>query len=135
MNIPSTTIFSLLLAGAALSACSNNADDNCITYDVTAEAPVAEPAAAKVRPAKSKSRLADGNADKGSEPYRLGREHGKRLHQQCRDEEAVRDEVLDINARITNIQCRIGAGAANDYMHGMKDYLSEVGDTLATTLF
>lgn len=136
MNIPSTTIISLLIAGAALTACSNNADDNCITYDVTAEAPAAtEPAAAKARPAKSKSRLAYGNADKDSEPYRLGREHGKRLHQQCRDEEAVRDEVLDINARITNIQCRIGAGAANDYMHGMMDYLSEVGDTLATTLF
>lgn len=126
--------FLTMALAITFSACSNSKDD-AVTYDITAdvtEKPQPKPAAT---PAKRASRLTESDADKGSEPYKLGREHAKKLHSECTTTDAVRDELLDINARITNIQCRISQDAANDYMHGLKDYLTEVGDTLATTLF
>lgn len=73
--------------------------------------------------------------DKGSEPYKLGREHAARFSRECRTESDIRDGLLDINARIYNIRCRIGQDAADDYAQGFKAYLTEQGDTLANLPF
>ena len=66
--------------------------------------------------------------------YILGREHAVRLHSDISDTE-LRDELLDINARITNIRNRIGNEAAENYIAGLRDYLKENSDTLYMALF
>ncbi|MCM1349172.1 MAG: hypothetical protein NC338_07135 [Firmicutes bacterium] len=126
---------STLFIPIALTACQTNSNDDSVTYDITAEMPEANITEAKQSPTTTSSRLTGTDADKDSEPYRMGRKHAKHLHEQCRTTEEVRDELLDINARTTNIQFHIGAEAANSYLQGIKDYLTEVSDTLATTLF
>lgn len=120
--------------------------DNSITYDVTAEyvdtariignskqeAPQSN-VLDKSEPEEVKTEAVAANLNE--EPYRLGREHAARLHEQCKSQGEVRDELLDINARITLIRSRIGDEAAVSYKQGLKDYLTEVADTLASLPF
>lgn len=129
------SLISLLLPALACSCTQTQSD--AVTYEVTADIPASKTEPAQQKPSKpqSVSRLTTDKADKQSEPYKLGRKHAQTLHEQCHTTNEIRDELLDINARITNISSRIGPDAANDYLHGMRDYLTETGDTLATVLF
>lgn len=67
--------------------------------------------------------------------YALGREHGAGVVAVSKDESALQDRLLDIQARITNINDRLGAQAAADYERGFVDYIVETDDSLARTLF
>lgn len=118
-----------------LWSCTKSNDDS-ITYDVTADQTTAAPAPEKKQPKTTyvKTRLDGRNPDTGSEPYRVGRRHAEKLHR-CTTREEVCDELLDINARLSNIQNRISKEAGNDYLCGIRDYLKEQNDTLATTVF
>lgn len=122
------------------SSCSSKTD-NSVTYDVSAQ--YADTSDTDKTPAKTTPRTApkktsalitSENADPSSEPYRLGREQAMKIHQ-CRSTNEQRDMLLDINARLTNIRSRIGEEAANDFLHGFRDHLTELGDTLSVSLF
>lgn len=127
--------FPLLAAPLLLLSCSGNTDDS-ITYDVTAEqtAPASTLPTQHPQTTSVKTRLTGDNPDTDSEPYRMGRRHAEKLHR-CSSREEICDELLDINARLSNIQNRISQKAGNDYLCGIRDYLKEQNDTLAATLF
>lgn len=129
-----TPIFAATLLLFSCS-CSHSEDDS-VTYDVTAEQTVTHTAPQKQsrKTSSVKTRLNGKEPDTNSEPYRMGRRHAEKLHR-CATREEVCDELLDINARLSNIQNRISADAGNDYLCGIRDYLKEQNDTLATTLF
>lgn len=141
MNIKSLSL-ALLFVPALAPSCSGGDGGNSATYDVTADVsvPVNEPVESKKAPEGAQAcdnacqSFSSKDVDVSSEPYRLGREHATRLHVQCKTESEVRDELLDVNARIYAIRCRIGEDAANDYVQGFKAYLKEVGDTLASVM-
>lgn len=134
MNSKSLSL-AFLLSVSVLAACSGGGNDNSATYDVTADVsvPVGKTADNKksVESAPQQALYSNKDADTSSEPYKLGRDHAAKLHSRCTTESEVRDELLDVNARIYSIRCHIGEDAANDYVQGFKSYLAEVGDTLA----
>lgn len=122
------------------SSCSSKTD-NSVTYDVSAQyadTSDSDKSPAKTTPhttpKKTSALITSENADPSSEPYRLGREQAMKIHQ-CRSTNEQRDMLLDINARLTNIRSRIGEEAANDFLHGFRDHLTELGDTLSVSLF
>lgn len=115
---------------SVLSSCSGRSDDS-VTYDVTSSGSTGDMAAA---PAMNRAKSAPKDVDKSSQSYKLGRDHATRLHG-MRSDSDIRAELLDINARAYTLRTRVSDAAADDYLGGMRDYLTEVGDTLGTTLF
>lgn len=67
--------------------------------------------------------------------YSLGKEHAERILKLSDDESALQDGLLDVRARVTNINDRIGPQAAADYERGFVDYITEHDDSLASVLF
>ena len=67
--------------------------------------------------------------------YSLGKEHAERIVKLRNDEPALQDGLLDVRARITNINDRLGPQAATDYERGFVDYITEHDDSLAQVLF
>lgn len=67
--------------------------------------------------------------------YALGREHGAAVIAISDNESVLQDRLLDVQARITNINSRLGAQAAADYERGFVDYIVETDDSLARILF
>lgn len=67
--------------------------------------------------------------------YSLGKEHAERIIKLRDDEPALQDGLLDVRARITNINDRLGPQAATDYERGFVDYITEHDDSLARVLF
>ncbi len=51
------------------------------------------------------------------------------------DEAALQDALLDVRARITNINDRLGPQASADYERGFVDCITEEEDSLAKVLF
>ncbi len=149
MNISPSAIISAAIIPLAAAACSSGSGDT-VTYDVTADVTV-PPSSKSPAPGTAGQRdsgtipshaapvrtalpdITDAATD--GAPYRLGHSHGLRLHSQCRTEGEIRDELLDINARVTNITARVSPEAAASYLRGLHDALAETGDTLASTLF
>lgn len=72
---------------------------------------------------------------KDKKAYRLGQEHAERLLQYADNEDALQDGLLDIRARISNIDSKLGAQSATDYERGFTDYISANNDSLARILF
>ncbi len=129
-----------IAASIAIASCSSKTDDS-VTYDVSAQYADSSdtdksPARSTPRttPKKSSALITSESADPSSEPYRLGQDQALKIHQ-CRSTTEQQDMLLDINARLTNIRGRIGEEAANDFLHGFRDRLTELGDTLAVSLF
>ena len=146
MNRPAAFIASLLSGIVlTLASCSSQDNSDAITYDVTADyaSEATTPSSSNLSPAPSRhsapsSRAAHQLSDdysSDSEPYRLGRTHARQLLSNCHTSDQIRDELLDINARVTNIKYRVGESAANDYLHGLHDELAASSDSLANTLF
>lgn len=73
--------------------------------------------------------------DKTSEAYRLGTSHADELLSTCHDNSSRHDKILDVRARASLIESRLGSQAAGDYSAGFRDRLVEKGDTLGTVLF
>lgn len=67
--------------------------------------------------------------------YSLGREHGAKVVELKEDEAALQDMLLDVRARMTNINDRLGTQASIDYERGFVDYVTENCDSLAKVLF
>lgn len=142
MSFNQLYITAIIAASVALSSCSGNKTDDAATYDVTADVSIdpdatpATPAGAPAsRPSQPSPNTPTGDADPDSKPYQLGRRHAADMLQQCRTQDEIRDRLLDINARTTNIRRRIGAEAADNYLQGFRSYLTERGDTLANAIF
>lgn len=72
---------------------------------------------------------------KDHKAYSLGQEHGVMAVSLKDDEPAMQDFLLDVRARITNINTNIGAQAAADYERGFIDGVSQADDSLARVLF
>lgn len=72
---------------------------------------------------------------KDKKAYALGEEHARQLILIADDEAAVQDKLLDIRARISNIQSHLGSQSANDYEAGFTDYLHLNSDSLARIIF
>ncbi|MDE6370506.1 MAG: hypothetical protein K2K92_03340 [Duncaniella sp.] len=67
--------------------------------------------------------------------YSLGEEHAQRIIGIRDNESAVQDALLDVRARMTNIDAHLGAQAAADYERGFTDYIKQHDDSLAHVLF
>ena len=67
--------------------------------------------------------------------YSLGEEHAQRIIDVRDNEPAVQDALLDVRARMTNIDAHLGAQAAADYERGFTDYIKQHDDSLASMLF
>lgn len=67
--------------------------------------------------------------------YALGQEHGRKAIDLRSDEPALQDVLLDVRARMTNINDRLGAQASADYERGFVDYIKANDDSLARVLF
>lgn len=72
---------------------------------------------------------------KDRKAYSLGREHARRIMALRDDEASLQDGLLDVRARITNINDRLGAHASADYERGFVDCITEEDDSLAKVLF
>jgi len=79
--------------------------------------------------------IPDSIAPEDSSAYNIGRNNARILLEKCTTETDIRRELLDMRARETNIRSRVGPKAADAYILGIKSYLIESGDTLASTLF
>ncbi len=119
------------------TSCGNSEKKDAVTYDVTTDITQVptKTAEGKDLAANPIQKQKAHEPVKNSEPYILGREHATKLHTQLTTTEEIQNELLDINARAYNIRNRIGQQAADDYLAGIRDYLQECSDTLATTLF
>lgn len=67
--------------------------------------------------------------------YRMGRNDATLLLQQCRTTNDVRDRLLEIRARETDLRLRHGDPSAQAFIQGFTAAIKESGDTLAHTLF
>lgn len=134
--IVKTSLSFFIFASVFLTSCSGQGKDDAVTYDVTADVTKTAPVTTTSKNGHRKTALIDDTKiDTDSEPYKLGREHAVKLSSSCTSTEEIRDELLDINARANNIRNRINKQAANNYLAGIRDYLTENSDTLANTLF
>lgn len=67
--------------------------------------------------------------------YSLGREHAEMTVASAGDESLLQDRLLEVRARITNINDRLGPQAATDYERGFTDFIRENCDSLAKIIF
>ncbi|MCM1354906.1 MAG: hypothetical protein NC212_00700 [Staphylococcus sp.] len=72
---------------------------------------------------------------KDHKAYSLGEEHAQQLLMNADDEDKVQDNLLEIQARISNIRSKLGAQSAADYERGFTDYLKANNDSLAKIIF
>ncbi len=70
-----------------------------------------------------------------SSAFLLGRDNARAMLIECHTTNEIRDRLLELRARQTSIESRISASASQAYIHGIRSYLTESGDTLAQTLF
>lgn len=67
--------------------------------------------------------------------YELGQEHARVTIAVRFDESALQDRLLDVKARISNIDSKMGPQSAHDYETGFRDYINENCDSLARIIF
>lgn len=78
-------------------------------------------------------RVSDRVRDKKA--YALGGEHARTLLETVDDEDRTQDGLLEIRARISNIESKIGRQSAVDYERGFTDYVKANCDSLARIIF
>lgn len=67
--------------------------------------------------------------------YGLGAEHGRLLLENVGSEDRVQDGLLEVRARISNIESKFGRQSSVDYERGFTDYIKENCDSLAQIIF
>jgi hypothetical protein len=67
--------------------------------------------------------------------YNLGAEHAEKVIGIANDEAALQDALLDVRARITNIETKLGRQSATDYERGFTEYIRTEKDSLAKIIF
>ncbi len=67
--------------------------------------------------------------------YSLGEQHAAQLISVAHDEAAVQDRLLDVRARISNIESKIGPQSAHDYESGFVDAIRRDCDSLSRIIF
>ena len=67
--------------------------------------------------------------------YALGEEHAANLLKSADDEDSVQEGLLDIRARISNIEPNLGRQSAADYERGFTDYVRKNCDSHARIIF
>lgn len=80
-----------------------------------------------------KEKVSDKVMDKKA--YALGGEHARTLLETVDDEDRTQDGLLEIRARISNIESKIGRQSAVDYERGFTDYVKANCDSLARIIF
>lgn len=73
---------------------------------------------------------ADGGTVTDSEVYMMGQEAARAMLLQCSTIEEVEQQLLDVRARLHNINSRVGSRAAADYKKGFETYIKQNNDTL-----
>ncbi len=81
------------------------------------------------RPQKVSARVIDKKA------YTLGQEHARALLETVDSEDRTQDGLLEIRARISNIESKLGRQSATDYERGFTDYVKANCDSLARIIF
>lgn len=69
------------------------------------------------------------------EAYALGEKHAMELLRSADDEDSVQEGLLDIRARMSNIESNLGRQSAVDYERGFTDYVRKNCDSLARIIF
>lgn len=69
------------------------------------------------------------------EAYALGEKHAMNLLKSAHDEDSVQEGLLDIRARMSNIESNLGCQSAVDYERGFTDYVRKNCDSLARIIF
>ncbi len=64
------------------------------------------------------------------EIYDLGAADARKMLEQCTTQAQVETELLDVRARIHNIESRVDSQAATDYTRGFEDYLRAHSDSV-----
>lgn len=72
---------------------------------------------------------------KDRKAYSLGEEHARVLLENADNEDYVQDGLLDIRARMSNIESNLGRQSAVDYERGFTDYVRKNCDSLARIIF
>lgn len=72
---------------------------------------------------------------KDRKAYSLGEEHARLLLENVADEDLVQDGLLDVRARMSNIESNLGKQSAVDYERGFTDYIKKNCDSLARIIF
>lgn len=72
---------------------------------------------------------------KDREAYELGAQHASRLLENAENEDMVQDALLDVRARQTNIESKLGRQSASDYERGFSDFIRQHCDSLARIIF
>lgn len=67
--------------------------------------------------------------------YNLGTEHAKEVIKIAHNESELQDALLDVRARISNINSKLGAQSATDYERGFTEYIRTEKDSLARIIF
>lgn len=68
---------------------------------------------------------------KDKKAYELGASHARVLLENADDEDAVQDALLDVRARRSNIEAKLGSRSAADYELGFIDCIRQNNDSLA----
>lgn len=72
---------------------------------------------------------------KDRKAYNLGEQHAQSLLENAGDEGYVQDGLLDVRARMSNIESNLGRQSAVDYERGFTDYIKKNCDSLARIIF
>ncbi|MCM1163996.1 MAG: hypothetical protein NC339_07100 [Muribaculaceae bacterium] len=81
----------------------------------------------------SEGKLFSRSRDK--EAYALGQAHARDVIAVADDEEQLQEKLLEVRARISNIDSKLGRGSADDYEAGFTDGIKAGSDSLAKILF
>lgn len=68
---------------------------------------------------------------KDREAYKLGAKHASQLLEHADDEDMVQDDLLEVQARRSNIESKLGSQSASDYQRGFIDHIRQNCDSLA----
>lgn len=84
-------------------------------------------------PSPKQEKVSDKVQDKKA--YALGQEHARGLLETVDSEDRTQDGLLEIRARISNIESKLGRQSAVDYERGFTDYVRANCDSLARIIF
>lgn len=117
MILSQIRILSILLSVTLLFLCSGC---SCSSEEGEDSVPKKEKVSSKVKDWKA---------------YNLGADHAKEIIAIAHDESELQDALLEVRARITNIETKLGAQSATDYERGFTEYIRTEKDSLARIIF
>lgn len=132
-----TACLLILLVIPLFTLCSDNREDGA-TIEILPGKTIGNDVPAnkrEVRSAPLQPSRTDVDSPGESSAFELGERSAGKMMEKASTTDEIRDGLLDLRAREYAIRCQEGEKAAEEYLDGIRHYLLENADTLASILF